>query len=339
MPSPPSYVATRWDHIASDEGYVYFLISAAEFGRVGWFRSVQRHFAKIKKEAPYIIPSMHEVERLPDAKRPGLGQVLLVTNRIVKVDHKKVVGLAEIRDAQSPSTLFARVRTTRVNLSRSGWSDEGFFANSVVARAEDDTFGQLVFPNMSEPPPSYAHFVDVDIRSSDCDTLDHVTNTAYTRIFAATEQGLPWPATSQLQVRFLKEIKPGTRLRIHFWDVSTRDGSGTVTRLKMACDLQTNELKSTCIQKFAGPKVSPYGKGRSVPTAPLLDVLAHKFYSRSGPTRLTLHVNWEDVSTSSMFCVSVRFVYIPKEKARCGRIYRLTFSSSYLLFLWRLTRP
>jgi acyl-CoA thioesterase FadM len=302
----PSFIACRWDHIADDPGYTKALLSFAEFGRTHWYRWLNKVHSERQLAPPYLLPVSHELSIQP-GRRPGLGEVVVVENRVIKVGARSITMLAEVRAVDATRHLFARVRTVRVNPAKEPWVLPEAFHGSVDPQMDASRdLGPWSQPWPAEPDAAGAcGRASLSIRASDCDALGHVNNCMYPQIFSVTEQGEDRPGTASMLIEYIGEVKPGAVLDISFWDVA-----GDV-RCKIARDAATGQIRARCLLQTRGPKQTLYQKGRvrgaprlllltrlgggmqPVPVSDQVLALASRLFSQVGPTCLSLHVPWE----------------------------------------------
>jgi len=288
----PSFVSPRWDHIANDEGYNRFLLSASEFAKLPLLRRIARD----AKLAPALRVTKLELRKTPGV-RPALGQVVRIVDRAVAAGETHLVSIAEMRDAADPSILFARTRTTRESRAPLPPSEP-------LARADAKDWAREFGPALAWQEGAVGEVVEVTVRPSDCDASGEASLTQILRLMAATEleRGSQWPRADALDLLLSpKPLTTGMHVRVEFWDKGDR-GSNTFTRYKLATHAGTELAR--VVERFSGEREDFYGKGRGVPQSPNVVRMAEKLIGARGAIPLSLHVPAEDVSASGLFHVA-----------------------------------
>ena len=296
-----SHAVARWDHVACDLMYVTACLSWLEQARTPWYRAFDREHVEVGLEPPYSLPRLVQLEMPPDARRPGLGEVVRTSTQLTKLTANsrsfEIQGWVSLHD--EPDVVIAKTRVVRVFAQKPTRLE--IIAQHLVPAPAFSPEPAVVWPTI---PTSGTRSTRALIRPSDLDAVNHVNNLVYVALFDdALEPHVDKRPTRRIDIEYIREIKLESQVEVVSWWVEPG-----VHAMQVARDVNNpSSIFARCARWFRlhGDVDVRYLKGRMVPRSRFLpritDVLVHEM---GKPVPASLAVSWEEVSLSSEFAAA-----------------------------------
>jgi acyl-CoA thioesterase FadM len=311
-------VVPKWFDISYDTYYLMALLSWIECARNGFYHDYNAHFMENNIEPPRHMPRQISLEIPPGSPiRARMNEPVQSEHWISSLSGStsRVLEMSgRVKSLYEGGKTLAIARFIRILTPGPGPRLDLYdrYIKNALPCPVDGNFKWPSLPSAGTTSTITIHEYRWQCRESDVDALNHLHNLNYILLFDEFEPTVPRLPTRRIDVEFIREITPGTRITVKWWWIIPQQKISLV-----AYDaIDSSIIYSRCLREFHQPtqmseisllyQPEPrYLRGRPVLNSRKIQELTTKFIKGNLPTQLTTVVAWEDVSNSQEFAVAL----------------------------------